>query len=221
MPTFSLTDATPTRRALGLLAGAFALIGLAAAPAPSLASETDGEMIEPTLGDDGLYHHDFFLQSFLDLGEDLADSQAEGKRLVVAFEQRGCIYCKKVNVDLLGDPEIHKYVSENFNFIQLNLFGERLVTDFDGEEMPEKELARRWGVIFTPTILFFPEDPADAEGMTGKDAAVFNMHGAFGKGTFTAAFEWVKQKGYEGDTHFQQYVADRIAARRAAEEANQ
>lgn len=221
MPTFSLREITPTRRALGLLAGAFALIGLATGPAPALASENEGGMIEPTLGDDGLYHHDFFLQSFLDLGEDLADSQAEGKRLVVAFEQRGCIYCKKVNVDLLGDPEIHKYVSENYNFIQLNLFGERLVTDFDGEEMPEKELARRWGVIFTPTILFFPEDPADAEGMTGKEAAVFNMHGAFGKGTFTAAFEWVKQKGYEGDTHFQQYVADKIAARRAAEEASQ
>jgi len=221
MPTLTLFHALPRRRSLGLLAGALALIGLAAAPAPSRAADSDGEMIEPTLGDDGLYHHDFFLQSFLDLREDLADSQAEGKRLVVAFEQRGCIYCKKVNVDLLGDPEIHKYVSENFNFIQLNLFGERLVTDFDGEEMPEKQLARRWGVIFTPTLLFFPEDPADAEGMTGKEAAVFNMHGAFGKGTFTAAFEWVNQKGYEGDTHFQQYVADKIAARQAAEGENQ
>ncbi|MBB4287704.1 thioredoxin family protein [Roseospira goensis] len=193
------------------------LLGLClAVAAPAVAAE--GDPIEPTLGEDGLYHHDFFLQSFLDIGEDLADSQAEGKRLVVVFEQRGCIYCKKVNTELLADPEIHRYVKENFNVLQLNLFGERLVTDLDGETMPEKRLARRWGVLFTPTFVFLPEDPADATGMTGKDAAVFNMHGAFGKGTFTAAFEWVQQKDYEGDTHFQQYVADKIAARRAAEE---
>jgi thioredoxin-related protein len=193
------------------------LLGLSLAAAGS-SWAAEGDRIEPTLGEDGLYHHDFFLQSFLDLGEDLADSQAEGKRLVVVFEQRGCIYCKKVNTELLADPAIHQYVKDNYNVLQLNLFGEREVTDLDGESMPEKMLARRWGVLFTPTFVFLPEDPADAAGLTGKEAAVFNMHGAFGKGTFTAAFEWVKQKGYEGDTHFQQYVADRLAARRAAEE---
>jgi thioredoxin-related protein len=199
------------------LAGALALgLFVSVGVGPALAAE--GDLIEPTLGEDGLYHHDFFLQSFLDIGEDLADSQAEGKRLVVVFEQRGCIYCKKMNTEILADPAIHKYVRENFNVLQLNLFGERLVTDLDGEEMPEKQLARRWGVLFTPTFVFLTDDLDAAQGITGKEATVFNMQGAFGKGTFTAAFEWVKQKGYEGDMHFQQYVADKIAARQAAEE---
>ncbi|MBB4265703.1 SoxW family protein [Roseospira visakhapatnamensis] len=184
------------------------------AAAPGRAAE--GEMIAPTLGEDGLYHHDFFLQSFLDLPEDLADSHADGKRLVVVFEQRGCIYCKQVNTELLGDPAIHAYVKENYNVVQLNLFGDRSVTDLDGEVMTEKALARRWGILFTPTFVFMPEDPADAAGLTGKDAAVFTMQGAFGKHTFTAAFEWVKQKGYEGDAHFQSYVAETLAAREAA-----
>ncbi|KAA5606658.1 thioredoxin fold domain-containing protein [Roseospira marina] len=200
--------------ALGLLA---ALVTGPLTPFAPSAHASDTALIEPTLGEDGLYHHDFFLQSFLDISEDLADSHAQGKRLVVVFEQRGCIYCKKVNTEVLADPAINAYVREHFNVLQLNLFGERHVTDLDGEEMPEKQLARRWGVLFTPTFIFLPEDPADAAGQTGKEAAVFHMHGAFGKGTFTSAFEWVKQKGYATDRHFQQFVADRMAARQAAE----
>ncbi|WP_299444123.1 thioredoxin family protein [uncultured Rhodospira sp.] len=209
------TIRTLAPRAAAALAVAV-LLGLSLATVPP-ARAAEPALIEPTLGDDGLYHHDFFMQSFLDLQEDLAETHAADKRLVIIFEQRGCIYCKKVNVEILGDPAIYEYVKGNFNVLQLNLFGEREVTDFDGETMPEKQLARRWGVIFTPTLLFMPEDPADAEGMTGKEAAVFNMHGAFGKHTFLSAFEWVKQKGYEGDTHFQKYVAERLAERRAAE----
>jgi len=202
--------------ALGILLAGLGTGAAITSPAPALAAE--GDLIQPTLGDDGLYHHAFFLQSFLDLGEDLADSQAEGKRLVVVFEQRGCIYCKKVNTEVLADPAINAYVRDNFNVLQLNLFGDRTVTDLDGEAMTEKELARRWGILFTPTFVFLTDDLEAAQGSTGKDASVFNMQGAFGKGTFTAAFEWVKQKGYEGDMHFQKFVAERVAARQAAAE---
>jgi|GEM_PF-108211 len=197
------------------VATAFVLAIGVVALMPGTVRAAGDALIEPTLGEDGLYHHDFFLQSFLDLSEDLADSQAAGKRLVVVFEQRGCIYCKRVNTELLADPAIHAYVKEHFNVLQLNLFGDREVTDLDGEAMSEKELARRWGILFTPTFVFLPENPADAEGITGKDAAVFTMQGAFGKHTFTSAFEWVFQKGYEGDEHFQKYVADRMAERQS------
>ena len=33
------------------------------------------------------------------------------------------------------------------------------------------------------------------------------MPGAFGKGTFLDMFNWVREKGYEGDEHFQKYHA--------------
>ena len=214
------TSARPAPRArvsrfLALCALAILITGVAT-PAPGPARAADGAMVAPTQGEDGLYHHDFFLQSFLDLSEDLASSHADGKRLVVVFEQRGCIYCQQVNTDLLGDPAIHAYVKEHFNVLQLNLFGDREVTDLNGDVMSEKALARRWGVLFTPTFVFLPEDPAAAEGRTGMEAAVFTLPGAFGKLTFSAAFEWVHGKGYEGDRHFQSYVAEKMAARDSA-----
>jgi hypothetical protein len=56
------------------------------------------------LGDDGLYRQDWFLQSFLELGPDLEDAAAEGKRLAVMIEQRGCPYCRDTHLINLADP---------------------------------------------------------------------------------------------------------------------
>ena len=61
--------------------------GLALITRPSKAQDT---RVESILGDDGLYHQPWFLNSFLDLKDDLAEAAAEGKRFAVIWEQRGC-----------------------------------------------------------------------------------------------------------------------------------
>ena len=43
------------------------------------------------LGDDGLYKTDWMRDTFKDLREDLEEANAEGKRLALIFEQRGCV----------------------------------------------------------------------------------------------------------------------------------
>ena len=48
----------------------------------------------PTLGEDGLYSHDWFVESFLDLKEDFKAAKENNKRFVIFIEQRGCIYCR-------------------------------------------------------------------------------------------------------------------------------
>ncbi|MDC1494695.1 thioredoxin, partial [Planktomarina temperata] len=42
------------------------------------------------MGDDGLHKAPWMRDTFKDLSEDLADANAEGKRLMVIIEQRGC-----------------------------------------------------------------------------------------------------------------------------------
>ena len=44
---------------------------------------------EVKVGGDGLYHQDWFLQSFLDLREDLQESADAGKRLVIPVGAEG------------------------------------------------------------------------------------------------------------------------------------
>ena len=110
------------------------------------------------LGDDGLYKTAWMRDTFKDMGEDLAEANAEGKRLMVMIEQRGCIYCKKMHEEVFVIPEIESYIEDNFFVVQVNMFGDVEMTDFDGTALPEKDMVKRWGAIFTPSIYFFPEE---------------------------------------------------------------
>ena len=167
-----------------------------------------------SLGEDGLYKEDWFSITFRDIREDIVDAAQENKRLVLIFEQRGCIYCKKVHEELLTDPEVRDYIKANYKVVQYNLYGDEEVTDLDGEKLTEKTAARKWRVAFTPTILFLPEKPVD--GVSVSDATVAVMPGAFRKGTFLDLFTWVREKLYETDEDFQRYHARRIRERTAA-----
>ncbi|MEP3437480.1 MAG: thioredoxin family protein [Hoeflea sp.] len=173
-----------------------AVAAMAALSVQTLASE---------LGDDGLHKEDWFSITFRDVAEDIATAKEEGKRLVMIFEQRGCIYCAKMHEVLLSDPEVSDFIKANFKVVQYNMFGDEEVTDLDGDVLTEKTAARKWGYVFTPTLVFLPENAP--EGMTVAEAAVATMPGAFGKWTFLNMFKWVSEKGYEGDEHFQKYHA--------------
>lgn len=155
------------------------------------------------IGEDGLHKQPWFAVTFRDVAEDIEQATSEGKRLAIVFEQRGCIYCRKMHEEILADPEVRDYVRENFTVVQYNMFGDEEVTDLDGEMLTEKTAARRWSLIFTPTIVFLPEEAP--EGKTVAEAAVAIMPGAFGKWTFLNMFRWVKEKGYETDEHFQRF----------------
>lgn len=160
------------------------------------------------MGDDGLHKADWMHTTFKDMSEDLAEANAAGKRMLVIFEQRGCIYCTKMHEEIFPIPEINALLNEKFFVVQMNLFGDEEVTDFDGKVLSEKDMAVRWGVVFTPTMLFLPEVvPADK---TAARAAVMTMPGAFGKYTTTNLLKFVLEKGYEGDEHFQKYHARKV-----------
>src|SRR6185312_8375782 len=117
-----------TRRTL--LTGAVAASGaMALAPAGA----------EPILTDDGLYKEPWFLESFLDLADDLEGAGKEGKRFVVMWELKGCPYCKDTHLVNFARPEIADYIKSNYKVLQLNIIGSRKVSDFDGAEITEKD----------------------------------------------------------------------------------
>lgn len=157
------------------------------------------------LGDDGLHKASWMRDTFKDLGEDLAEATADGKRLMVLVEQRGCIYCKKMHEEVFVLPEVAAYIEDNFFVVQINMFGDVEVTDFDGVTLPEKDMVKRWNALFTPSIYFFPEDVEGVQ--TAPQAAVASMPGAFGRWTTLNMLTWVVEKGYESDEPFQKYHA--------------
>ena len=175
---------------------------------PRIAARAAGgapQRIEPVLMDDGRYTQPWFLTSFLVLKDDLADSAAQHKRLALLWDQVGCPYCKEMQRVNLADPAVNAYIRERFNIIQLDLNGLRDVTDFDGQVLPEKEFARKNGVIGTPTIQFLPPTPADVAGKSGRAAEVTRMPGYLKPGLFEAMFAFVYDRAYEHES-FRHYV---------------
>jgi hypothetical protein len=203
--------------ALALL---LALAGARAAPAadPALPPPVGPEVprVEPLREENGLYRAPWFVETFLDLREDFAEAKAKGQRLAVIFEQRGCPYCIKLHTEILPQKYISDYLQQNFLIVQLDLWGAREVTDFDGTKLSEKALAERWGVIFTPTIIFYKDDLAGLEGKWGRPLeAIERLPLSYGRDTFYDLFVWVRLKLYERDKSFQRFHISRIAERGA------
>jgi len=207
------------------LAATLTLMQTASVPAADetlplpLAIGPEEPMVVPEKGDDGLYHQKWFNQSFLNLREDFDEARAQGKRFAVIFEQLGCGYCVKMHKEVLAKKYINDYVRENFRIVQLNLWGDREVTDFDGTVMTEKELAQRWRVIFTPWIIFFKDDLSSVEAKWGQELEVFRMGLGMGPGTFYDMFTWIRVKGYEKDPQFQRFHIQRYKEREAIAKA--
>lgn len=166
------------------------------------------------MGDDGLHKAPWQRETFKDLREDLAEATAEGKRLMVMIEQRGCIYCTKMHEEVFPDPEITQMIEDNFFVLQINMFGDVDVTDFDGETLSEKDMVQKWRALFTPTTYFFPETVP--QGVSVPQAAVSTVPGAFGRMTTYNMMAWVLEHGYAADQPFQKYHAERVVLQQKA-----
>jgi len=164
---------------------------LLACPLPSVRAVAS----EPGLNEDGLYVEPWFVQSFLVLSEDLQAATDSGRRFAIMWELKGCPYCRETHLVNFADGQIRGFVQEHFDILQLNFIGSRLVVDFDGEELEEKALARKWGVSFTPTTCFYPEAGA-ASDVAGKELEVARMSGYFRPPHFLAMYRFVQEKHY-------------------------
>lgn len=183
-----------TRRKLLLGAGCLGVLGVKA-----------GRAAEPILSDDGLYRQPWFLESFLDLSDDLDGASKDGKRFVIVWELKGCPYCRETHFVNFAQPRISDYIKSNFEVLQLNIIGSRKVTDFDGTELSEKDLAAKYGVRFTPTFQFFGERAAALKTLAPAKREVARAPGYLRPDDFLAMFRYVREKAYESKS-FRDFV---------------
>jgi len=158
--------------------------------------------------EEGMHVQPWFKNTFLDLREDMDDATKEGKQLVIVWEQKGCPYCREMHRVNLRIPEIVKYIRANFNIIQLNLWGDREVTDLDGEVTTEKKLGRKYRVQFTPTLQFFPKKLAKGSNKPGHDVEVWRLLGYWKPFHFMNTFRYVKEEGYDSEPNFQRWLQE-------------
>ncbi|MFC3118569.1 thioredoxin family protein [Jhaorihella thermophila] len=96
---------------------------------------------------------------------------------MILWEQRGCPYCRELHRINFRRDDIVSYLKKHYVVLQLNLWGDREVTDFDGEVLSEKQIAKKWHVNFTPTVILINGRDAGAKSM--REAEAFRMPGYF------------------------------------------
>jgi len=138
----------------------------------------------------------WFKRSFLDMPEDVAEASREGKRLLLYFGQDGCPYCATLFNTNFSQPHIVDYTRKHFDAIEINIWGDREVTDFSGRKLPEKEFAAQLKVLFTPTILL----------IGAKGETVLRINGYYPPHQFLAALQYAAEK-QEGKSTFREYFA--------------
>jgi len=110
----------------------------------------------PVMPEQSYEHPAWFKQSFLDLGDDLKESQANNKKgIIVYFGQHNCPFCKRMIEANFSQPEIKKYITDNFDLIAIDINGVEEVTDPQGNTMTEEDFALSQEANFTPALLFY------------------------------------------------------------------
>jgi thioredoxin-related protein len=162
---------------------------------------------QATLTDDGLHKQPWFLESFLEMAADLEEAAGRGKRLAVLWELRGCPACRDTHLINFARPDVAAFIRERFEIVQMNVIGDREVTDFDGERLPEKRFAEKYGVRFTPTIQYFPPSREALGGKKPREREVARLQGYLKPDDFMKAFAFVAERAYER-TNMGDYLKD-------------
>ena len=176
-----------------LLSALFLLV--LAAPAHALELRSDG------------IHTESWMKSmtFLDLNEDTVEAQAAGKGLVMIFEQPGCGSCKRLHEVNFQDQALVDYITRHFDVLQVNMYGDNLVTDFDGEVLSEVKFSEKRLINFSPTTIFFGPDGTET----------FRVPGYLSPKFYLSSFEYVVDQGPQKGILFPRWLKakrDRLAA---------
>ena len=99
------------------------------------------------------------------LPEELAQALQRGQPLVVMVSLEGCVFCR-----IVRQSHLAPMAREGFPLVQVDMRSAQAVRDFEGRMTTHDELARRWNVSITPTVLFF--------GAGGREVAE-RMEGAY------------------------------------------
>lgn len=81
--------------------------------------------------------------------------------LAVFFEQGDCHACDVLHTGPLQNEVILKQL-ENFEVVQLDMWGDTPVITPDGQQMTSREWASQLGLFYAPTVIFFDEHGKEA-----------------------------------------------------------
>jgi len=119
----------------------------------------------------------FFNQSFNNLEEELEIALEENKSGVfIMFSDKDCPWCLKMKTTIMNRVDVQEYYRKHFRLLTIDIRGDTMMTDFDGNEIYEKDFAfEQHRVRATPVFMFFDTSGKKTMRLTGivRDAEEF------------------------------------------------
>jgi len=134
---------------------------------------------------------EWFHDSFLDLEEDIEEMATENKRLILFVSQNSCPYCHKFINKNLKDEDTRKKLDNHFKIVHINLFGNKEITDTNGQTYTEKGFGIMHNIQFTPSLLFYDENANQ----------ILRLNGYINTEKFNLALNYVKDKKEKSITY--------------------
>ena len=128
----------------------------------------------------------WFKASFMDFSEDLEEADDKGKHIMIYFHQDGCPYCAKLVQENFHDDALVAKLQKDFDTIETNMWGDRELTDWQGNDYIEKEFSAKMKIQFTPTLVFLNE----------KGESVLRVNGYQSIDKMQATLDYVSNKTY-------------------------
>ncbi|NIP71556.1 MAG: thioredoxin fold domain-containing protein [Gammaproteobacteria bacterium] len=141
-----------------------------------------------------LHHEPYFLQPPYDLAAQL---RANGKPLLVFFEQKRCKPCDELHQDILQRERTRAEI-EHFDVVLLDRWAGTPVVTPSGKEITARKWAEELGVKFSPSMVFFD---AGGEEVFRTEAYLKAFH-------VQGAMAYARSGAYEEQPSFQRFLQD-------------
>jgi len=102
----------------------------------------------------------FFQHGFNNLPDEVAAAKSGGQQaILIMFEAEDCPWCAKTKATVLNQVTVQDYFRKHFRILMMDVNGDAPMTDFSGQEMPQKDFAFKHNrVRATPVFTFFGLD---------------------------------------------------------------
>jgi len=96
--------------------------------------------------------------TWLPFNEGMALAAKENKHVVIDFYTTWCHWCKVMDRETFSNPEVKKYLAENFVTIRINAESTSEKVSYKGEELTPVALARAFGVKGFPSLAYLDRE---------------------------------------------------------------
>lgn len=126
----------------------------------------------------------------------IENARIQKKPILMFFYTEWCVYCKKMDSEVFSDPEISRYMNENFISMRVNPEKDNETIEMMGEKIPPAKLMAYTGSNGFPTTLFLSDNKKP----------VTTVPGYVEKETFLSILKYLKEECYKNKVSLDDFI---------------